>query len=273
MTLRAASGVLAMAITVGFLAVRGQEQTTAPADRFPLTIENCGVSTTYPEPPRRVVTMNQAATELMLELGLQDRLVGTAYLDVPSSRGWVRRTERFPCCHGSIQPTRSCSQPGRIRCSERTRARSPMRVSARARTSASPRTSSPPVAPDEAANRSPSRRCIARFGTSAGSSASSPAPSSSSRPMRPTSGLSVRASRRSRTRPRCSRTTPAARRSSVRAAVCPMRFFAWWAPGTCSTTSRAHGPRCPGTRSSTGIPRSSSSSMPPGRLRPTKPAG
>jgi iron complex transport system substrate-binding protein len=45
------------------------------------TVENCGVPVTYVDPPRRVVTMNQAATELMLQLGLQDRLVGTAYLD------------------------------------------------------------------------------------------------------------------------------------------------------------------------------------------------
>lgn len=81
MTLRSAAGVLAMAIALGSLGVRGQEQTTSTAARFPVTVENCGVSTTYLEPPRRVVTMNQAATELMLELGLQDRLVGTAYLD------------------------------------------------------------------------------------------------------------------------------------------------------------------------------------------------
>lgn len=47
----------------------------------PLTIANCGVSNTYAKPPTRVVTLNQAATEVMLALGLQDRLVGTAYLD------------------------------------------------------------------------------------------------------------------------------------------------------------------------------------------------
>ena len=47
----------------------------------PVVIENCGVSTTYARPPARAVTLNQAATEVMLALGLQDRLVGTAYLD------------------------------------------------------------------------------------------------------------------------------------------------------------------------------------------------
>lgn len=48
---------------------------------FPVTITNCGVTTTYEHPPQRVVTMNQHATEIMLALGLGDRMVGTAYLD------------------------------------------------------------------------------------------------------------------------------------------------------------------------------------------------
>lgn len=53
----------------------------APAPGFPYTVTNCGVSNTYQAPPRRAVTMNQHATELMLALGLGDRIAGTAYLD------------------------------------------------------------------------------------------------------------------------------------------------------------------------------------------------
>ncbi len=52
-----------------------------PGSAFPATIQNCGVSQTYTAPPKHVVTMNQTATEIMLALGLQDRMVGTAYLD------------------------------------------------------------------------------------------------------------------------------------------------------------------------------------------------
>lgn len=48
---------------------------------FPYTVDNCGVKTTYTAPPERAVTMNQHATEVMLELGLKDRIAGTAYLD------------------------------------------------------------------------------------------------------------------------------------------------------------------------------------------------
>ncbi|MFH9421136.1 ABC transporter substrate-binding protein [Streptomyces sp. NPDC017529] len=54
---------------------------TAKAAGFPYTVDNCGVRTTFKAPPERVVTMNQHATEVMLALGLKDRLAGTAYLD------------------------------------------------------------------------------------------------------------------------------------------------------------------------------------------------
>lgn len=57
-----------------------QEAETAFA---PVTIENCGVTITYDQPPQRAVAMAQHATEVMLTLGLQDHLVGTAYLEDP----------------------------------------------------------------------------------------------------------------------------------------------------------------------------------------------
>ncbi|MFE4540564.1 ABC transporter substrate-binding protein [Streptomyces scopuliridis] len=53
--------------------------TTAPG--FPYTVTNCGVKTTYQAPPKRAVTMNQHVTEVMLALGLEKSLVGTAWLD------------------------------------------------------------------------------------------------------------------------------------------------------------------------------------------------
>ncbi|NJO82196.1 MAG: ABC transporter substrate-binding protein [Blastochloris sp.] len=54
---------------------------SAQEDEFPLVIDNCGFEVTYQAPPEKAVTMNQAATEIMLALGLEDKLVGTAYLD------------------------------------------------------------------------------------------------------------------------------------------------------------------------------------------------
>ncbi|MFE0552717.1 ABC transporter substrate-binding protein [Streptomyces pilosus] len=48
---------------------------------FPVTVDNCGVKTTYDRPPSRVVTIHQHPAELMLALGLKDRVVGTAFPD------------------------------------------------------------------------------------------------------------------------------------------------------------------------------------------------
>lgn len=56
-----------------------QEKPAEPG--FPYTVTNCGVTTTYQAPPKRVVTMNQHVTEIMLALGLEKSLIGTAWLD------------------------------------------------------------------------------------------------------------------------------------------------------------------------------------------------
>lgn len=43
---------------------------------FPVTIENCGKETTYEAPPERVVALDQNVTEMLLALGLEDRIAG-----------------------------------------------------------------------------------------------------------------------------------------------------------------------------------------------------
>ncbi|MED1783068.1 ABC transporter substrate-binding protein [Brevibacillus fortis] len=58
------------------------EQTAAPAvESKPVTLVNNGIEMTYPKAPERAVTLNQHVTEIMLALGLADKMVGTAYLD------------------------------------------------------------------------------------------------------------------------------------------------------------------------------------------------
>eukprot|EP00039_Didymoeca_costata_P026438 m.15920 g.15920 ORF g.15920 m.15920 type:complete len:117 (+) comp5527_c1_seq1:236-586(+) len=53
----------------------------AVVSSYPTVINNCGLETTHLSPPQRAVTLNQGATEIMLALGLEDYMVGTAYLD------------------------------------------------------------------------------------------------------------------------------------------------------------------------------------------------
>ncbi|MEV0078934.1 ABC transporter substrate-binding protein [Nocardia neocaledoniensis] len=45
---------------------------------YPLTLDNCGQRVTIDAPPQRVVSLDQGSTEILLSLGLGDRVVGTA---------------------------------------------------------------------------------------------------------------------------------------------------------------------------------------------------
>lgn len=67
-----------------------------PAAGFPVTIENCGMTVTIAAPPKRAVTLNQGATEVVLALGLADRLAGTAYLDDSIPEKWRAAYDSVP---------------------------------------------------------------------------------------------------------------------------------------------------------------------------------
>ncbi|WP_019631402.1 ABC transporter substrate-binding protein [Actinomadura atramentaria] len=78
-----AAAPLAAALLLASACGSGTEKKAdaAPARGFPVTIDNCGVKTVYQRPPKHAVTLNQHATEIMLALGLQSSMAGTAYLD------------------------------------------------------------------------------------------------------------------------------------------------------------------------------------------------
>lgn len=80
-------GVFAVLITIGACAA---SPTEPPADEapsessvqgFPLRLDNCGFEVALDEPPTRIVTIKSTSTELVLHLGLGERLVGTAFPD------------------------------------------------------------------------------------------------------------------------------------------------------------------------------------------------
>ncbi|MBL1080325.1 ABC transporter substrate-binding protein [Nocardia sp. 2] len=45
---------------------------------YPFTLDNCGVQVTFDKAPARAVSLYQASTEILLSLGLADRMVGTS---------------------------------------------------------------------------------------------------------------------------------------------------------------------------------------------------
>ncbi|WP_234796783.1 ABC transporter substrate-binding protein, partial [Mycolicibacterium porcinum] len=51
---------------------------TPAAPGYPLTVRNCDRDVVIDAPPQRAVSLNQSSTEILLSLGLADRMVGTA---------------------------------------------------------------------------------------------------------------------------------------------------------------------------------------------------
>ncbi|OLP56997.1 ABC transporter substrate-binding protein [Rhizobium rhizosphaerae] len=49
------------------------------ATTYPLTIENCGKSVTFEKAPQRAIGLGQNSAEILLMLGLEDRMAGTAF--------------------------------------------------------------------------------------------------------------------------------------------------------------------------------------------------
>jgi iron complex transport system substrate-binding protein len=49
----------------------------------PVTLDNCGTDVVVTDRPERVVTIKSTATEMLLALGLEDSIVGTAFADGP----------------------------------------------------------------------------------------------------------------------------------------------------------------------------------------------
>lgn len=77
---------IAVALTAGLTGCGASEPVAeigaAPAGEgstsYPITLDNCGVEVTVTAPPQRVVSLDQNSTEILLSLGLADRIVGTA---------------------------------------------------------------------------------------------------------------------------------------------------------------------------------------------------
>ena len=53
----------------------------APTLAQEAVVQSCGGTFAYDTAPTRAITLNQQATEVMLALGLERSMVGTAYMD------------------------------------------------------------------------------------------------------------------------------------------------------------------------------------------------
>ncbi|MET0933592.1 MAG: putative F420-0 ABC transporter substrate-binding protein [Mycetocola sp.] len=84
----------ALGLAAALVALTGCAQAQAPAaepsapaspaaSAYPLTVENCGTEVTVEKAPEKVLTIKSTSTEMLLALGLEDRLIGHAFPDGP----------------------------------------------------------------------------------------------------------------------------------------------------------------------------------------------
>lgn len=63
---------------------------------YPLIVDNCGTEVTFTAAPERVVTIKSTSTEMLLALGLGDRIVGSAFGDGPANEAWAAEAAQLP---------------------------------------------------------------------------------------------------------------------------------------------------------------------------------
>jgi ABC-type Fe3+-hydroxamate transport system substrate-binding protein len=88
----------------------GRREVAAFGNCFP-GVSNCGVFSKVYKSPTRAVTLNQGATEIMLALGLQDKMVGTAYLDDEIWPEFQAAYNKIPALSGGAYPTVKVRRP------------------------------------------------------------------------------------------------------------------------------------------------------------------
>lgn len=103
--LTAASALLAIAAAVtGCAASSGtassgtaaDESTSASTSGYPLTLDNCGTEVTFERAPERVLAIKSTSIEMMLALGIEDHLIGTAFPDGEYAEGWADAGDEIP---------------------------------------------------------------------------------------------------------------------------------------------------------------------------------
>lgn len=73
--------------------------TTAPSSTiqvesaYPFTVDNCGTEVTFDAAPQKVLAVKSTSIEMMLALGVEDRIAGVAFPDGPYATRWAPEVE------------------------------------------------------------------------------------------------------------------------------------------------------------------------------------
>jgi len=90
---------IALAIPLTALVLVGCTATPEPApptSAAPVSVVNCGFDLTVEAPPQRIVSIKSTSTDLLIALGLEDRIVGLAFQDGEQPSDLPVLAERMP---------------------------------------------------------------------------------------------------------------------------------------------------------------------------------
>jgi len=90
------------ALALLLLAACGSTEATEPPGSAPLVLDNCGTDVELDAVPQRVVTIKSTSTEMLLALGLGDRIVGRAFPDGPVPEQWAKAAADIPVVSAQV---------------------------------------------------------------------------------------------------------------------------------------------------------------------------
>lgn len=98
---RAASAASVITLTVALAGCSAAgavpaEPTESDAPQSAVAVDNCGTEITLDAPPERIMTIKSTTLELLLALGLQDRIIGSAYSDGPVPDEYIDAAADIP---------------------------------------------------------------------------------------------------------------------------------------------------------------------------------
>lgn len=76
--MHAIKSILVASVLTSLLAIQTTTASASPT-QYPLTLENCGSTVTFDKAPQRAVGLGQNSAEILLLLGLEDRMAATAF--------------------------------------------------------------------------------------------------------------------------------------------------------------------------------------------------
>jgi iron complex transport system substrate-binding protein len=83
-------------LAAGSLLLTGCGDSKATTAKAAVTLDNCGRQVRVEAPPKHAVSLNQGTTEILLSLGLADRLAGTATWTDPVMKGLAKANAKVP---------------------------------------------------------------------------------------------------------------------------------------------------------------------------------